>query len=582
MSNKSHIKYTISMDAPHTHVFTVKIEVDGHTGNYINFKMPVWTPGSYLVREFSKNIVSTSASGKRGDLPVEKISKNTWKVALSDTNKMAFTYQVYAYEKTVRTSYLDGEQAMINGASIFMIPEGYENQPLELIVEPYHEWQRITTTLESYKGSYDKFVALNFDDLIDCPIEVGNHQIYSFEAGGATHEYAITSTGNIDVPVLIDDSKKIVDEIHALFSDTPPYEHYVFFLHLTNGGFGGLEHCRSCSMIYDRNGFKDRKKYIRLLSLVSHEFFHTWNIKRIRPKGLGPFDYYNEVYTKLLWIAEGVTSYYDNIFLPRSGVSTIKEYFETICDDIKRYEGIPGKEVMTVEESSFDAWVKLYRPNENSINTSISYYLKGGLIIMALDLTIRDITDGKKSMDDVYRLLWGKFKDDGESIDDTTFKSICEDVAGKPLDKIWNYLSTTTPLNIGDFFEPFGIILKSQYSKPEQKKAGWFGIYMKKNTTQISTTLSTGPAYTSGLYVNDEILALNNIRVSVENIKDYMNNMTIGDTVDFLISRDGLVKTVSVTTKSLPFDKYYIEKMKEPTQRQKKLFKGWLKQDWNA
>ena len=335
-------------------------------------------------------------------------------------------------------------------------------------------------------------------------------------------------------------------------------------------------------MIYDRNGFKDRKKYVRLLSLVSHEFFHTWNIKRIRPKGLGPFDYYNEVYTKLLWIAEGVTSYYDNVFLPRCGVSTIKEYFETICDDIKRYEGIPGKEIMTVEESSFDAWVKLYRPNENSINTSISYYLKGGLIIMALDLTIRDITDAKKSMDDAYRLLWGKFKNDGESIDDATFKSICEDVAGKPLDKIWNYLSTTTPLNIGDFFEPFGIVLKSQYSKPEQKQSGWFGVYIKKNTTQISTTLSTGPAYKSGLYVNDEILAINNIRVSAQNIKDCMANMTIGDTVDFLVSRDGLVKTIPVTTKPMPFDKYYIEKIKKPTERQKKLFKGWLKQDWNA
>ena len=582
MSNKSHIKYTISMDAPHTHVFTVKIEVDGHTGNYINFKMPVWTPGSYLVREFSKNIVSTSASGKQGDLPVEKISKNTWKVALSDTDKMAFSYQVYAYEKTVRTSYLDGEQAMINGASIFMIPEGYENQPLELIVEPYHEWQRITTTLESYKGSYDKFVALNFDDLIDCPIEIGNHQIYSFEAGGATHEYAITSIGNIDVPVLIEDSKKIVDEIHTLFSDIPPYEHYVFFLHLTNGGFGGLEHCKSCSMIYDRNGFQDRKKYVRLLSLVSHEFFHTWNVKRIRPEGLGPFDYYNEVYTKLLWIAEGVTSYYDNLFLPRCGVSTIKEYFETICEDIKRYEGIPGKEVMTVEESSFNAWVKLYRPNENSINTSISYYLKGGLVIMALDLTIRDVSDGKKSMDDAYRILWEKFKDDGKSIDDSTFKSICEDVANKPLDKIWSYLSTTTPLNIGDYFEPFGIILKSKYSKPEKGKSGWFGIYFKNNTTQISTTLSTGPAYISGLYVNDEILAINNIRVSSENINDSMANILFGETTNFLISRDGLIKSISIIAKSFPFDKYYIEKIKKPTTRQKQLFQGWLKQDWNA
>ncbi len=582
MSNKCQIKYTISMEAPHTHIFNVNIEVDGHDGNHIDFKMPVWTPGSYLVREFSKNVITASASNKSGELEVKKISKNTWRVSLPNTSKFEFKYNVYAYEKTVRTSYLDGEQAMINGASVFMVPDGYENQHLELTVEPYHKWQRITTTLESYKGSYDKFVALNFDDLIDCPIEVGNHQIHSFEAGGATHEYAITSTGNVDVPTLLDDSKKIVDEIHAMFGDTPPYEHYVFFLHLTSGGFGGLEHCRSCSMIYDRNGFKDRKKYVRLLSLVSHEFFHTWNIKRIRPEELGPFDYYNEVYTNLLWIAEGVTSYYDNLFLPRCGVSTIKEYFETICDDIKRYEGIPGKDVMTVEESSFDAWVKLYRPNENSVNTSISYYLKGGLIIMALDLTIRDLTDGEKSMDDVYRTLWSKFKDDGKGIDDATFKSVCEDVAGKSLSEIWNYLSTTAPLHIGPYFEPFGVELKSEHSKPDQEKSGWFGVNIKKNTTQISTILSTGSGYSSGLYVNDEILAINGNRVSSDNVKDRMANVSINEPADFLISRDGLIKTISVTPGSLPFDKYSIEKVEHPTLRQKQLFHGWLKQDWDA
>ena len=284
------------MEAPHSHIFNVKIEINGHTGNFIDFKMPVWTPGSYLVREFSKNVISASASNKNGELTVEKISKNTWRVDLFNTSKMEFNYNVYAYEKTVRTSYLDGEQAMINGASVFMVPEGCENQPLELIIEPYHEWQRITTTLDSYKGSYDKFVAISFNDLIDCPIQIGNHQIHSFETGGATHEYAITSTGNLDVPTLLDDSKKIVEEIHSMFGDKPPYSHYVFFLHLTSSGFGGLEHCRSCSMIYDRNGFRDRKKYVRLLSLVSHEFFHTWNV--IIYYNLNFFSIFYIVYTK--------------------------------------------------------------------------------------------------------------------------------------------------------------------------------------------------------------------------------------------------------------------------------------------
>jgi predicted metalloprotease with PDZ domain len=201
---------------------------------------------------------------------------------------------------------------------------------------------------------------------------------------------------------------------------------------------------------------------------------------------------------------------------------------------------------------------------------------------MALDLTIRDLTDGQKSMDHVYRTLWAKFKDDGKGIDDATFKSVCEDVADKPLNEIWNYLSTTTPLNIGNYFEPFGVVLKSEYSKPEREKSGWFGVNIKKNTTQISTTLSTGSGYTSGLYVHDEILAINNNRVSSGIVKDRMANISIGESADFLISRDGLIKTISAPAKSLPFDKYSIEKIKQPTPRQKQMFQGWLKQDWDA
>ena len=490
MSNQYKIKYTLSIEEPHKHMFDIKIEVDGFKKDFIDFKMPVWTPGSYLIREFSKNVSNVSATSKDNNLFIQKTSKNTWRVNLVDSSKIEFKYKVYAYEKTVRTSFLNDEQAMINGASVFMIPDGCENQELDLLIEPYYKWKRITTTLNSYKGSYDRFIAKNYDELIDSPIEIGNHKIYSFECRGATHEYAITSTGNIDTNIIIEDSKKIVKEIQSLFDDKPPYNHYIFFLHLTNNSFGGLEHCNSCSMIYDRNGFKNRKKYLRFLGLVSHEFFHTWNVKRIRPKELGPFDYYNEVYTKLLWIAEGVTSYYDNLFLARSNVATIEEYFEIICNDLKRYDNTPGKDMMTVEDSSFDAWIKLYRPNENSINTSISYYLKGGLIIMALDLTIRDITNGEKSLDHVYQKLWIKYKDDKKGIDDLLFKGYCEDIAGQKLNHIWNYLNTTTPLNINDYLRPFGVELNTGYSSLEKEEMAFFGLIIRKNTTEIANTLA--------------------------------------------------------------------------------------------
>ena len=334
-------------------------------------------------------------------------------------------------------------------------------------------------------------------------------------------------------------------------------------------------------MIYDRNGFKNRKKYLRFLGLVSHEFFHTWNVKRIRPKELGPFDYYNEVYTKLLWIAEGVTSYYDNLFLARSNVATIEEYFEIICNDLKRYENTPGKDMMTVEDSSFDAWIKLYRPNENSINTSISYYLKGGLIIMALDLTIRDITNGQKSLDHVYQKLWIKYKDDKKGIDDLLFKGYCEDIAGQKLNHIWNYLNTTTPLNINDYLKPFGVELNTGYSSVEKEGMAFFGLIIRKNTTEIANTLANTSSHEEGLNAGDEIIAINDNRVNVENLDEIMSNCPTDKSSNFLISRDGIVKKISISVNKPPFDKYTIKKVKSPTDRQKKLFYGWLKNEFD-
>jgi len=569
------------MDDPHTHLFNVAIFVNGLSGDYLDFKMPVWTPGSYLVREFSKNILNAEASSKKGALHTVKISKNTWRVQLDSTSKIMFEYQVYAFDKTVRTSSLDSEQAMVNGASVFMIPDGFENQALDITIEPFHEWQRITTTLKSYKGSYDRFIAKNFDDLIDSPIQIGNHQIERFTVNDTLHEYAITSNGNMDMPILLNDSEKIVKEVQSLFGNTSPYDHYVFFLHLTNGGYGGLEHCNSCSMIYDRHGFKDRKKYVRFLSLVSHEYFHTWNVKRIRPVALGPFDYFNEVYTTLLWVAEGVTSYYDNVFLPRAGVATAKEYFELICEDVKGYNSIPGRDVMTIEESSFDAWIKLYRPNENSINSVISYYLKGGLVMMSLDLTIRDQSDGKCSLDDVYGEFWKKFQSDGKGLDDAIFKSTCENKAGKNLDEIWEFLSTTKPFDIAPYLEPFGVTISGDYSKETLKDAAWFGMNLKKDSTTIGSVRTDGSAYVAGIYAHDELIAVNGLRLNKNNATEILNDCTVDSEVIIMLSREGLIKEIKVKPVSNPYDKYKIEKVEKPTSRQKQLYEGWLKQKWH-
>lgn len=582
MSNQCQIKYTLSIENPHTHTIDVKIEMNGQGVNNLDLIMPIWTPGHYYVREFSQNIIQLKAYTKNEDVPSEKTSKNVWHIDNIDGEKLTIEYQVYAFEKTVRTSYVDIDHAMINAASVFIIPKGYENQPLDIQLEPYHEWKRITTTLESYKGSHDRFIAKDLDDLIDSPIEMGNHQLHSFVSQHATHEYAITSPGTIDTETLMKDTKTIVEEIQKMFGDTPPYDYYVFFLHLTDNSYGGLEHCNSCAMIFDRNGFFDRKKYIKLLALTSHEFFHTWNVKRIRPQELGPFNYYEEVYTKLLWIAEGVTSYYDNLFLPRCGVINVEEYFELIGNDLALYDKIPGKSVMTVEEASFNAWVKLYRQNENSSNTTISYYLAGGIIMMALDLTIRKLTMGEKSLDDVYRQLWEMFKADGKGINKDTFVSLCENTAGESLDEIWNYLSTPTPVKLDKYLEPFGIEIINEYSKPEYNHASWFGIFITPKTSTVFKVMAGSPSYEAGLYAKDEILAINGMRVNNYNTIDRLNACNLGEPTEVLVSRDGMIKTITMIGKQRPLDKFKLKRIENPTDSQKSMFTQWLKCEWDA
>jgi predicted metalloprotease with PDZ domain len=423
------IAFTVSMPRPHTHLFEIEISVK-RNGTLIAppeelLVMPVWTPGSYLVREFERHVQDFAATDAAGEpLKWEKINKNTWRVATGRSRDWHATYKVYANELSVRTSELNSSHGYWNNANLLMYLEGHLTSPSTVRVVAPDVW-KVATGLPLAPGQRNTFRAENFDVLYDSPFEVSNFKSILFNVKGVQHRIVIDGEGNYDPERMRRDVQKIVETQVEMMGGEIPYRDYTFILHLRAGTGGGLEHANSTSLGYSPFGFGTlggeratsaspnappvSPEYRGFLSLASHEFFHLWNVKRIRPDALGPFDYTKENYTKLLWVAEGITDYYGDLTLRRAGLIGDTEFIRAAGSAIQSLQNTPGRLVQSVEESSFDAWVKFYRPDENTLNSQVSYYDKGAILGLLLDLEIRKRTNGAKSLDDVLRALYVDF-----------------------------------------------------------------------------------------------------------------------------------------------------------------------------
>ncbi len=425
------LAYQIAMPLPQTHLFEVKLTVSNWDGELLDVSMPVWTPGSYLIREYAKQVqdfVVTSDKGRK--LSAEKTAKNNWQIRTSDSSKIFISYRVFANELTVRTNHLDATHGYFNPAALCFYIPGFEDCPIEIkIVTPYPDWQ-ITTPLPEI--SPQTFLAADLDTLIDSPFEIGNQQIYDFTVLDKPHQLVVWGEGNLDPDSAIADIKKIV-EVEAKIFDGLPYEKYVFLLHLSPAGGGGLEHKNCCSLLYPRFSFQGAEKHNRFMQLVAHEFFHLWNIKRIRPAALEKFDYDRENYTHSLWFSEGTTSYYDLIIPRRAGIYDEHEFLAELSKEITRFLTTPGRLIQPLSESSFDAWIKLYRPDANSSNSQMSYYLKGEMVTLLLDLLIRTRTQGAKSFDDVLVAMWEQYGKAEIGFTEVQLKQIIESIANQDL-----------------------------------------------------------------------------------------------------------------------------------------------------
>lgn len=584
LSAQNKIAFKVSFSEPQAHYADVEMEISGMKGEYLDLKMPVWTPGSYLIREFSKNVEDFKVSGKPGtEMSSEKINKNTWRVHTRNTEQIKISYRVYSFEISVRTSFVDESHAFLSPTGIFMYPEGYLKTASTIRIIPYKKWSRISTGLERSGSDANTFIAPDFDILYDSPFEIGNQDVFEFNAAGVKHEVAMYGGGNYDKEILKRDMAKIVDEETAVFG-VNPNKRYVFIVHNSNSGGGGLEHLNSTVLGASRNGYGTEAGRLKFLSLVAHEYFHLWNVKRLRPIALGPFNYNEENYTSNLWIAEGFTAYYQSIFTKRAGLNSPEMYLMSLASTISSVENQPGNRVDPVSQASFDAWIKQYRPNENSANSSISYYSKGALIAMVMDLGIINSTQGRFGLDEVMKAMYDEYYiKKGRGYTDAEFKAMAEKIAGRSFDTVYaDYINGVKTIDYNNYLAYAGLSLIDDSAAGQDPYLGAVtGI--KDGKIMVTNISRQSPAWTGGLNVNDEILAIDDNRIS--NVSDprlsetdkFISNKRVGDKIRILVNRDGRLQNIEVSLSRNPNHKFRIAASENAGPAQLAVRKRWLK-----
>lgn len=566
--------YRVAMPQPESHLFEVMLQVKGWQQDVLNLKMPVWTPGSYLVREYERHVQDFATLGEQ-PLEWKKISKNHWQIQTQGVETVTVCYRVFANDLTVRTNHLDGTHGYFNGAAIFFFVPGFEQQPFRVAIAPPKPSWRVATTLLPVPGQPNTFEAPDFDTLVDCPVEVGEHALYEFTALGKPHQFVVWGQGNLQPESLLEDTRRIIEVEADLFGGLP-YDRYLFLLHLSSQGFGGLEHKDSCTLNYSRFGFRNVDRYQRFMQLVAHEFFHLWNVKRIRPKALEVFDYETENYTPSLWFSEGTTSYYDLLIPYRAGIYDAKAYLKALSKEITRYLTTPGRQVQPLGESSFDAWIKLYRRDANSDNNQISYYLKGEMVTLLLDLLIRQRHQNQRSLDDVMRQMWHQFGRDEIGFTPEQLQQVFELIAESDLsDFFQRYLETTEELPFNDYLAPFGILLQPDDISNQPPFTG-MTVKTENGREMIKFVEYGSPAQQAGLDAGDELLALNGLRVTADQWSDRLKDFAPGDAVEVaFFHQDQLCKGVLQLASPRPTN-YQLVAITQPSERQQQNFEQWL------
>lgn len=597
------IRYVIFPASPEAHLFGVSCTVDDPDPGGQQFSMPAWIPGSYLMREFARHVVRIRARSGRRELPIVKLDKNTW-VVEPCAGPLTIEYEVYAFDLSVRGAYLDTTRGFFNGTCVFLRVHGAEQSRHQVEIHAprgarYRNWRLATAMRRDGAKAYGfgKYVADDYDELIDHPVEMGEFSLATYRAGGIPHDIVISGRHDADMKRLSRDLKTLCETQIAFWGEAP-MERYVFLVLAVGEGYGGLEHRSSTSLITNRNDLPGREtaatdeNYRTFLGLCSHEYFHTWNVKRIKPESFSPYDLDRENYTQLLWAFEGITSYYDDLMLVRSGLIARDAYLELLGKTITQVQRGTGRHKQSVAESSFDAWTKFYRQDESAPNAIVSYYSKGSLIAVCLDLLIRQKTGGRKSLDHVMRALWKRYGRTGEGVPEDGVEKVAEQITGVKLARFFeSAVHGTNELPLSRLFNDVGVKMLLRHAesmtdrggKPASNDAGKIassdarkvasnnigknahrpdlGIRARATGTdlKISHVLDGGSAQRAGLSAGDVIIAIDDLRVTGTNFDKLLSRHQAGDRVFIHVFRHDELMTFDIELTGPARDTCFLE-----------------------
>ena len=569
------IRYTLRFPAPETHY--VEVEAVYPTGRrpQVELMMAVWTPGSYLVREYERHVEHLTATGDGGRaLLAVKPAKNRWRIDTGGAAAVTVRYRVYGREMTVRNNWVEAGFAMLNGAPTFLTLADRTARPHDVRIELPAAWKTSSTPLMPVAGQAHSYRADDFDTLVDSPIVLGNSVMRRFDVDGKTHHLVLEGDPSLfDADRAAADVRKIVEAGRAAMGPFD-YPHY-FFLNMVTEAGGGLEHKNAFLTMSSRFTTRTRRAYVNWLNLVGHEYFHNWNIKRLRPVELGPFDYETENYTKSLWVAEGFTDYYGALLVRRAGLQTHAEYFDELSNAIEQVQMRPGRNVQPVDMASFDTWIKQYRPDENSPNTSIDYYTKGAAIAFMLDAKIRKATAGAKTLDTAMRLAYQRYAG-ARGYTPEQFQATMAETAGLDLGAWFaDAVSSTKELDFTEALDFYGL----RFAPVDLSTArATMGASTRNDSGRLVVSLVRRgtPAHQAGLNVDDEILAIDDLRVRADGLVARMDQYKVGDRIRLLVARRDRLMTLDVTLAPEPGRPWRLQPTPDATAEQKARLEAWL------
>ena len=561
----SSLRYDVRVAAPERHTVDIELRFSPDADT-VDITLPAWCPGSYLIRDYARFVRDLEVhAGDDTPREVTKIDKQTWRIEAAGAKELVVSYTIYGHDLTVRTNHIDAEHAFLHGPATFIYPVAQRARPVEVALQFPAAWQ--LTTAAAVAGER-RIRAASIDELYDHPIHLGATRTLAV-AAQVPCKLVIWGErapgGTFDEQRLTTDLAQIVDD-HIKRYGEAPFSEYTFILMLTHDGYGGLEHRASSVNLYNPHFGATRKAYEGLLELLSHELFHAWNGKRIAPRPLLEFDYTREAYTPCLWVMEGITSHYDRFALRSSGRITAKSYLEKVLDDYARLQATPGRTRQSLEESSFDAWIKLYKPDESNANTTVSYYLKGGLVMFGLDLHIRRRTNGTRSLDDVLRALWTQFGAKGVPHPDNV-QPVFEQAVDLDLGDIFDaQIRGTEDPDLRAELGYFGLELRTSADPAtvtDGAAATWLGI--AANGTKVGMVFDGSPAQTAGISPGDELIAVEGFRTTSDgDLRNLLATRKIGERVRFSLFRRHRLIEVTAELEHAPPTRYEFATVAEP------------------